>query len=87
MVLLELIALNGDFRSQERLPALLLGLCDDLLDLLRASAGGDEESVGHVDDDEVVYAQAGDEAARTRNDDATGDLLREHCRRANTVST
>ena len=55
--------LRGDFTCrtgmclEELLPAVLFGLLHETLDLLRASACGDEEGIWHIYDDEVVDSQ------------------------------
>ena len=71
----------GKKALKQLLPALLLALLHQTLDLLRASTGGDQQSVRHVNNDDVVHAQQSNKTSRPRNDDTTGDLLSEHCTR------
>lgn len=42
---------------QQLLPALVFGLLDEALDLLRTCARGDEQRVGHINDDQVIDAK------------------------------
>ena len=70
---------EGEKSLEELLPAGVTALLHEALHLLRARASGDEEGIGHVDDDEVVHAQEGDQPSRARHDDAARRLLRDHC--------
>lgn len=45
------------------------------LDFLRTSTGSYHEGIGHVNNDEIVYAETGDETAGAGDDNATGGLL------------
>jgi hypothetical protein len=58
-------------RSKESLPAGVLALLDETLNLLRTSTRGDHQRVRHVDDDKIVNTEASDETARTGDDDAS----------------
>ena len=46
-------------RLQQSLPAGVLGSLDEALDLLRPRASGDQQGIGHVDDDEIVHTEHG----------------------------
>jgi hypothetical protein len=46
---------------------------------LRTGTGSHEQSVGHVDDNEIVDPQAGDEPSRLGHDYTTSNLLGEDC--------
>ena len=70
---------RGGRASEELLPARVAALLDEALDLLRARTRGDEQGVGHVDDDEVIDPEHGDEPARARHDDAARGLLGDDC--------
>lgn len=60
---------------QDLLPSSILALVDKFLDFLSTSAGGDEQSVRSVDDDQIVDTQAGHEAAGAGDDDTSCDLF------------
>jgi hypothetical protein len=65
-------------RSDKRLPARTLALGNEAFDLLRARTGGNHECVGHVDDDQIVDAEACDEPPGAGDDDTTGGLVGKH---------
>ena len=65
--------------SEQLLPTLFSALLHQPLDLLRASTCGYHQSVGHVDNDDVVHTQQSDETSRPRNDDTAGNLLGKNC--------
>lgn len=56
-----------------------LGLLDERLDFLRTSAGGDHESIGNVDNNQIVDTQASNQATGARDNDTTKGLLRDDC--------
>ena len=66
-------------RSEDFLPPGLAALVHELLQVLAPRTGGDEERIGCVDDDEVVHAQAGDDALGERDDDPADDLFVHDC--------
>lgn len=48
---------------------------DQAFDFLRPGTSGDQQRVGHVDNNKIVYTEAGNQATRPRNDDTASNLL------------
>lgn len=51
------------FGLQQLLPAGLAALLHEPLHLLRAGAGGDQQGIGHVNDNQIVHTEKGYEPA------------------------
>jgi hypothetical protein len=70
----------GGKALEQLLPALFPALLHQPLDLLRASASGDHQGIGHVDDNDIVHAQQSNQTPRPGDDDPAGDLFGNNCR-------
>ena len=50
---------NQSITSQQLLPARFAALLNEALDLLRPRASGNQQGIGHVDNDEIVHTEHG----------------------------
>lgn len=61
------------------LPARVATLLHEPLHLLRTRACGDEQGVGHVDNDQIVDSKEGNQPAGPGHNDTPGSLLCDNC--------
>jgi hypothetical protein len=69
-------------RLEQVLPPGIAAFLDQALHFLRPCTSRDEESVRHVDNDQVIDTETCDTAARTRDNNSASNLLRQNCRNA-----
>jgi hypothetical protein len=63
---------------EEVLPAGVAALFHKALYFLGTSASSDQQGVGHIDDDQIIDTQTGDQTTRPWHNDTTGHLFSEN---------
>lgn len=72
--------------SKQGFPSRVATLLHQALHFLRARTRCDKKSVWHVNDNQIVDSETGDQSSGPRNNNPTGNLLCENCEKTVLVS-